>query len=208
MPRALRIQDAGYMHHVISRGNDRQVLFKSPKDFQTYIGFLEEARSLYPLKIYNFCLMDNHVHLLVEPSEDGSMSKVMEHVSKAYAKYFNAKYDHVGHVFQGRFKSFLIQEERYFFACSRYIDLNPVKANLVVNPADYRWSGYQELAYGKRSLVDLNSHQIYEELGANNRERQIAYKAFVFNYQGEDLDLMNKRAGILGDKAFKGRIKK
>ena len=208
MPRALRIQDAGYLHHVICRGNDRQAIFKSDHDFQKYLYLLEEARNLYPIHIYNFCLMDNHVHLIVEPLVEGGLSKAMEHISKQYAKYFNKKYNHVGHVFQGRFKSFLIQVERYFFACSRYVDLNPVKSGMVADPKDYRWSGYKTLAFGKDSGVKLDTHDLLRDLAAHRQEREIAYRALVLNQQGEDLNLMERRAGILGDADFKEKVKR
>jgi putative transposase len=206
MPRAPRYQDAGYVHHVICRGNDRQILFKSPKDFRVYLDLLKEARRLYPLHVYNYVLMDNHIHLLVEPLQEGSLSKVMEHVSKHYAKYFNATYGHVGHVFQGRFKSFLIEETRYYFACSRYIDINPLKAGMVRMPQDYRWSGFAKLAHGKEGEFKLDLHELYQELGRTEQERQIGYRAIVLNYQGEELDLLNQRQGILGESDFKSKI--
>ena len=208
MPRAPRIQEAGYVHHVVCRGNDRQPLFNSKKDFQTYLEFLEEARKQYPLNVYNFCLMDNHLHLLVEPKEEGAMSKVMEMVSKAYAKYFNKTYNRVGHLFQGRFKSFLIQSERYFFACSRYIDLNPVKANIADDPKNYTWSGHSWLAYGKEPSIKVDMHELYNGLGHNSAERQVAYRALVANYHGDELDLLDRRAGVLGDEDFKDKVKK
>jgi len=207
MPRAPRIKDAGFLHHVISLGNDRQPLFKSTADFQTYIDLLEEGRKKYPLKIYNFVLMTNHVHLLIEPTADGNLSKFMEMVSKNYAKYFNKKYDRIGHVFQGRFKSFLIQEDRYYFACTRYIDLNPFKAAIVSDPKDYMWSGFGGLAYGQKRALKLDIHVLYEDLGSTEQERQIAYRTLVLRYQGEELDLMKKRAGILGDRAFRRQFK-
>ncbi len=207
MPRPVRIQQAGYVQHITCKGNDGQVLFKDKTDRQEYLRFLDYARNFYPLKVYNFCLMDNHIHLLVEPKEDGSLSRVMESVTKEYAKYFNKKYGRSGHVFQGRYKNFLVQTERYFFACSRYIDLNPVKANLVTNPKEYMWSGHSELISGAKGVFKVDQHVLYESLGSNDFERQIAYRTLVLSYQGEDLDLLNKRAGILGDSSFKKKVK-
>jgi len=207
MPRPLRLQDAGYIHHVISRGNDGQTLFKSTEDFQEYISLLERTRRNYPLKIYNYCLMDNHVHLLVEPQKEGSLSKVMQIVSKEYAKYFNKKYNRRGHVFEGRFKSFIVQQERYFFTCSRYIDLNPVKAGLTTDPTQHKWTGYAQLAGGGKSILKLDTHELYSNLGTQAREREIAYRALVLNYQGEEVDLMEHRGSIIGDKEFKKRIR-
>ena len=207
MPRPQRLQDAGFLHHVVSVGNDRQVIFKSPQDFLTYFDLLDKARKQYPIKIYNFCLMDNHIHLLVEPLEDGSLSRAMEYVAKGYAKYFNKTYHHEGHVFQGRFKSFLVQSERYYFACSRYIDLNPLKSQIVSDPKEYQWTGYKSLAFGEAPPIIMDVHSLYEGLGANEQERRIAYKTLVFNYHGEDLDLLERRTGVLGDKEFKNQFK-
>lgn len=207
MPRPIRLQDAGYIHHVVCRGNDRQILFNSPQDFLKYLDLLDESRRLYPCQLYNYVLMDNHIHLLLEPVSEGALSKFMEYVSKGYAKYFNKKYGHEGHVFQGRFKSFLVQSERYLFTCSRYIDLNPVKANMVSAAKDYAWSGHAVLGYGERGALRLDKHPLYESLGDEEFERQIAYRAIVNNLQQEELDLLNQRACILGDKSFKKEIR-
>jgi putative transposase len=196
------------VQHVVCRGNDRQLLFNSSSDFEQYIKLLNEARGLFPVYIYNFVLMDNHIHLLVEPKSDGNLAKMMEMVSKAYAKYFNKTYNREGNVFQGRYKSFLIQEERYFFACSHYIDFNPVQATLVADPKDYHWSGYNALATGKEGELYLDEHHIYHDLGTTDQERKISYRALVHNYQGEELNLLERRAGILGDRDFKKRFMK
>ncbi len=207
MPRAPRLHDAGLLHHVISRGNDRQPLFKTSADFQKYIDLLSQARRQYPVKIYNYVLMDNHVHLLIEPQKEGNLSKFMEYVTKEYAKYFNKTYDRMGHVFQGRFKSFVVQHERYFFSCSRYIDLHPVKEKLVLHPHQYQWSGHGALAAGKPSPLTLDVHSLYGNLGATTHERQIAYRGLVTASMGEDLDLLDKRVCVLGDKEFKKKMK-
>ncbi len=207
MPRPLRLQDAGYVHHVVCRGNDRQPIFSTPQDYLQYLDFLNEARTLYPCKIYNYVLMTNHIHLLIEPKAGGALSKFMEHVSKGYAKYFNKKYGREGHVFQGRFKSFIVQEERYFFTCSRYIDLNPANAHMVASAQDYAWSGYGMLAHGQKGPLVLDFHLLYLQLGRSDSERQIAYRALVHNLQSDPLDLLNRRVCILGDRAFKKEIK-
>lgn len=207
MPRPPRIQDSGYVHHIISIGNDRQVLFSSPQDFSKYIDLLQQARLLHPTKIYNFVLMDNHIHLLLEPIQEGSLSKFMEFVSKGYAKYFNKTYGREGHVFQGRFKSFLIQQEKYFIACSRYIDLQALRAGKVVDPRLYLWSGYKELAFGENGVLILDRHDLYNNLGVSDGERQIVYRALINNAPGEEMDLMERRAGVLGDREFKNKVK-
>lgn len=207
MPRAPRLQDAGLLHHVISRGNDRQPIFKSTADFQKYIALIDQYRRQYPVKIYNYVLMSNHIHLLIEPEQEGSLSQFMEHVSKAYAKYFNKIHNRTGHVFQGRFKSFIVQHDRYYFACSRYIDLNPVKAKIVSSANDYTWSGYGLLASGNKSALSLDTHSVYKDLGANPKERQIAYRALVSAHLADDLELLERRVCVLGDEEFRKKIK-
>lgn len=207
MPRPARIQSAGYLHHVVSKGNDSQSLFAGQIDYEAYQILINEARQKYPVKLYNYVLMSNHVHLLVEPDEDGALSKFMEYVTKGYAKYFNKVNGRMGHVFQGRFKSFTVQSDKYFFACSRYIDLNPVKAKIVTDPSEYKWSAFKSLAHGQPCEVSVDQHPLYSNLGKSEEERQLVYRAFVFNQTIEDLDLFDRRAGVLGDKEFKQRLK-
>lgn len=198
MPRPLRIQDAGCLHHVISRGNDRQNLFNSQIDYQTYLELIQESQKLFPVKIYNYVLMSNHIHMLIEPLAEGSLSRFMEHLSKSYAKYFNKTNNRVGHVFQGRFKSFLVEGSHYFLHCSRYIDFNPVKCGGVASPSEYFWSGYNWLAFGKKNLIHLDVHPVYEELGKTPEERQIAYRAIVLNTpEPKNFDLLNRRVCVL-----------
>ena len=197
MPSPRRFLKPGYAYHLVVRGNNKQVIFRESKDFQKYLYLLEEARRKFSALIYNYVLMDNHVHLLVEPKEDQSISRIMEHVGKSYAKYFNCKYDHIGHVFQGRFKSFAILDEWYFFACTRYIDLNPVKAGLVNDPKDYVWAGYSTLGCGRRGIVELDPHHLYHQLAADPATRQSVYRSMVLGDHYENLDLLNRRAGAL-----------
>ncbi len=207
MPRALRIQDPGFVHHVVSRGNNKEPIFHNDEEIQTYLTLLEYARKQYPIKIYNYVLMDNHIHLLLEPQEHGAMSKFMEFVQKEYAKYYNKRYNRVGHVFQGRYKSFLIEEARYFFACMRYIDLNPSKAGIVEDPNLFSWSGHRALTQGKfETLLKIDLHKLYEGLGSTDEERRMAYRGFVMVNQDE-LDLLNRKAGVLGSKEFRQSIK-
>ncbi len=207
MPRPQRVQQAGYVQHIVCRANDQLVLFPSNEDCAQYIALLNEARSVFPLYIYNYVLLDHHIHLLVEPKEDGNLARAMEMVQKNYAKYFNKKYNRTGHVFQGRYKSFVIQEDKYFMACSRAIDFDPVAARKVDAPEDYKWSGYHVLALGQSNGINLDEHTIYRELGSTSKERQMVYKALVNNLQTEDLNLLERRAGILGDREFKRRFK-
>lgn len=208
MPRPLRVQEAGYVQHIVCRANDTVVLFNDEQDYMQYVKYLSEARQHFPIYIYNFVLMHDHIHLLIEPKNDGNLARAMEMVQKNYAKYYNKKYDRSGHVFQGRYKSFVVQEDKYFMFCSRYIDFDAVNAGAVSAPEEYPWSGYRVLAGGKAGLINLDEHAIYRDLGATSKERQIVYKALVNNLQAEDMNLLERRAGVLGDREFKRKFKR
>jgi len=207
MPRAQRLNQAGLLHHVISKGNAGLELFKDREDHLKYLSLLQEAIAQFPLYLYNYLLLGSTVHLLVETRQDGSLSKAMEFVTREYAKYFNMKYNSAGHVFQGRFKSFTVQDEEFYFACSRYIDNNPVKNNVVSNATAYEWSGYNALAQGKKGPIELDIHDLYKKLGGTDQERQLVYRTLVLQKFGPELDLDNRKAGILGTKEFKKKVK-
>lgn len=207
MPRAQRLNQAGLLHYVISKGNAGMSLFKDREDHLQYISLLKDAITQSPLHLYNYLLMGNTIHLLVKTAEDGALSKAMEFVTREYAKYFNAKYNSAGHVFQGRFKSFTVQDEEFYFPCSRYIDMNPVKAQLVGDVKDYEWSGYKTLALGEKGHIQLEKHALYEKLGQSETERRLVYRTLVQQKFGPELDLDNRKAGILGSREFKNSVK-
>lgn len=207
MPRASRITQAGVLHHVISRGNANQDIFRDLDDYRKYLSLLKEAISQFPLYVYNYALLKNTVHLLVEPKQENALSKAMERVTREYAKYFNQKYNSIGHVFAGRFKSFAVQPDQYFLACSRYIDLNPVKLGLVKEAKDYSFSGYEVLAFGHKGEFDVDQHELYKALGGTDNERQLVYRSLVHQYLGAELDLENRKSGVLGSKEFKTLVK-
>ena len=208
MPRPQRIQFAGTLQHIVCRGNDRQALFAEDSDYHKYLSLLDQSREIYGLEVYNYVLMGNFVHLLVTPTEEGALSKVMEHVTKEYAKYFNKKYNRTGHVFEGRFKSYLVQKEKFYFACTRYIDFSPLKDNARLKAEDYPYSGYGQLAFGRRFTFALDQHEIYQGLGETVKERQLAYRTLVVNYQGEAIDPLHMHGAIIGDIAFKRNARK
>ena len=208
MPRPLRIQTADTLQHIIARGNDKQDLFIDKGDYKMYLQLLNAAKSEHGLKIYNYCLMNNHVHLLVSPSVDGAMAKVMERVTKQYAKYFNKKYGRKGHVFEGRYKSLIIQNEAYFAACMRYIDMNPVKAKLAKSPQDFRWSGFAALGFGRKREVALDQHEYFTEGCRTKKSQRKAYCEMVMNYKGIEVDPLKTHGAIIGDSAFKEKVRK
>ena len=131
-------------YHISMRGNQKQIIFKEEDDFCRYLKIIRKALKKYAVSLYAYCLMPNHTHLLIEPKCVSDMSKCMHWINRGYAAYFNAKYEKVGHLWQGRFKSKPIIKGRYLINCANYIEENPARANLVKDPIDYQWSSYKE----------------------------------------------------------------
>jgi len=147
MGRPLRIEYAGAFYHITSRGNERRSIFRTKGDYERFIGYLESATERYGARIHCFCLMPNHYHLLLETPR-ANLHAILHHLNTSYTNYFNAKTGRVGHLFQGRYRAILVEKDVYALELSRYIHLNPFRANLIKDPSDYPWSSY--LAYVER----------------------------------------------------------
>ena len=141
MGRPLRIEFEGACYHVTSRGNEQKDIFKSKRDREKFLGYLESAVFRYGAIIHAWCLMTNHYHLLLETPR-GNLSQIMRHINGAYTNYYNAKRKRAGHLFQGRYKAILIEADAYLVELSRYLHLNPVRAKIVAKPENYPWSSY------------------------------------------------------------------
>src|SRR3989337_1948027 len=172
MPRVARIAPEENIYHVLTRGNNRQDIFKDESDYRKYIGIIRKYKERYGFSLYHYVLMRNHVHLVLETSSGGgSLAATMKGINLSYAQYYKAKYGHIGYFWQDRFKSILISRDQYLLACGSYVELNPVRAGIVKDPRDYRWSSYRAYAYGKEnSLVD--EHAIYWELSKDESDRR------------------------------------
>ena len=145
MARPLRLHIPGAFYHVLSRGNAKQPIFLERDDYQRFLELLSETTVRCSVLCRAYCLMWNHFHLLLEVGER-PVSRMMQQLNSAYAQWFNRRHDRVGHVFQGRFKALLIDRDEYFLQVLRYIVVNPVKAGLVSDPAEWRWSSYAATA--------------------------------------------------------------
>ena len=143
MARPLRIEYPGALYHVTSRGNEQKDVFKSRRDREQFLSYLESAVERYGAVVHAYCLMSNHYHLLLETPE-GNLSRIMRHINGAYTTYFNVKRKRHGHLFQGRYKAILADADAYATELSRYIHLNPVRAGAAVRPEDYEWSSYRQ----------------------------------------------------------------
>lgn len=175
MPRAPRIVIPGIPLHVVQRGNNRRNCFESDKDFRLYLRCLGSAASAYGVKIHAYVLMSNHVHILVTPSERQSVSKMMQQIGRGYVRYFNDTYSRTGTLWEGRFFSSVVECDDYLLACQRYIELNPVRANIVQDPGDYPWSSYAANGLGEVNQI-IEPHRIWIELGIDQPERLANYR--------------------------------
>nr|WP_297399484.1 transposase [uncultured Marinobacter sp.] len=197
MPRRPRICPAGMPQHVIQRGNNRQMCFQDFADKATYATFLSRYREEHEVDIHAWVLMDNHTHLLVTPHTDQSLSLFMKAVGQRYAQYFNHKYERSGTLWEGRFKSCLVDTECYFLQCQRYIELNPVKAGMVEYAGDCQWSSYRCHGYGLRSKLHT-PHPCYLNYHPDPAKRLDSYRAFVASPTPKGMDDAIRYAAIAG----------
>ncbi|MDP3052226.1 MAG: transposase [bacterium] len=198
MPRPLRITIPNIFFHILNRGNNRQAVFRDEEDFIYFLRLLKRYKKELRFRLFHFCLMPNHIHFVLEPTIEGSLSKILLKLTLAYTRYFNKKYQGVGHVWQGRFKSSLIDKENYFIWCGLYTELNPVRAMLVVKPEDWKWSSYRFYALGEKDcligeLIDPDPY--YLDLGEDQYYRQTKYRENVAEVMKEKL-LENIHQGL------------
>src|SRR5215467_13960820 len=140
MPRRARIMLAEVPVHIIQRGHNRDICFFSDRDYKRYLDDLRELAPQFGCAVHAYCLMTNHVHLLLTPQTTDGCGLLMKRLGQCYVQYVNRSYGRSGTLWEGRFRSALVQSERYLLACSRYIELNPVRAAIVRHPSHYRWS--------------------------------------------------------------------
>lgn len=211
MPRQPRLVVAGYPHHIILRGNNRSAIFDKDIDRRFFLKCLEEAKEKISMKVYAYCLMTNHVHLLVEPSTEKSLSEMMQSLGRRYVRYINMSYKRTGTLWEGRFKSSLVSKDEYLLACVRYIELNPVRAKMVKEAKDYPWSSFGFRAEGRIDSL-LDEDPIYQTFGKTPRERQERYKEwFKRSMPDEQLNLIRdvtQKGAIFSGKSFSEKIAK
>ncbi|MEO8385133.1 MAG: transposase [Betaproteobacteria bacterium] len=209
MPRRARISLPGIPWHIIQRGNNRSVCFHAEEDYQFYLHYLKEFAVKFGCAVHAYVLMTNHVHLLLTPAAEDSTSLLMKHLGQLYVQYVNRTYKRSGTLWEGRFRSCLTQSESYVLACYRYIELNPVRAGMVVKPQDYRWSSYHANGLGRANAL-IAPHDEYRRLGRTESDRREAYRALFRAHVDEAL--VNEIRGAtngnyaLGDQRFQKQI--
>ena len=208
MPRRARSYIPGLPYHIVQRGNNREACFIEAENYQLYLELWAQSARRYGVKVHAYCLMTNHIHVLATPERTVSISTAMKVVGSRYAQYINLKYRRTGTLWEGRHRSSLVQSERYFLTCSRYIELNPVRVCMVGRPEEYRWSSYGVNAWGDSSW--LTPHEEYLRLGRDQTERGKAYRdLFGHQISEEDLDLVRRAAHYcqpVGDGRFREEI--
>lgn len=205
MPRRARLRFAGVPLHIVHRGNNRNACFFGDADHHFYLSHLEALSRRFACSVHAYVLMTNHVHLLVTPSESDSASLMMKHLAQRYVQYVNRIYQRSGTMWEGRFKSSLVQTQSYFLKCQRYIELNPVRAGIATHPRDYPWSSYR--VNGDLFVSPLvTPHECYVALGETKERRAAAYRE-LFQFQLDEKDLQDIRGAAnggfaLGDRRF------
>ena len=193
MPRRARMYVAGLPYHLVQRGNNREACFIELENYQFYLELWKELATRYGVALHAYCLMTNHVHLLATPESDSALSNTMKVVGSRYAQYVNKKYRRTGTLWEGRHRASLVQAERYLLTCMRYIECNPVRANMVARPEAYRWSSYGVNAWGDATW--LTPHAEYLRLGATPQACCYAYRElFKIEVPDEDLHLIRRAA--------------
>jgi len=209
MARKPRFNLVGVPQHIIQRGNNREACFYAEDDYQFYLECVELFAKKYNCLIHAFVLMTNHVHMLVTPQSENAVSQMMQSVGAKYVRYINKTYKRTGTLWEGRFKSSLVDTNNYFLTCMCYIELNPVRAAMTEVPGEYKWSSYQANAYG-RNVSCLTQHPIYTDLSENkdqrlHRYRELFAKALHYDQLHEIREALNQEL-VLGESRFKYKI--
>ncbi len=202
MPRLPRFFVDGVPQHVVQRGHNGQDIFLDDEDRTDYATTLNQLRQRHGCAIHAYVLMDNHVHLLLTPAREDSLPGLLQALNGGYTRRFNRRHGRRGTIWEGRYHASLVDTERYLLACSRYIELNPVRAGLVAGPGDFRWSSYAANALGRADPM-VTPHPVYLELATDPAGRQAEYRALV--EAGLTPELLDElRSGIAHDHAVGG----
>ena len=178
MPRPLRLILPGVAVHIIQRGNNRVACFRHEADYLVYLSHLRELAGKHECAVHAYCLMTNHVHLLMTPAAAEGCTGLMRDLGQRYVQYFNRRHERTGTLWEGRFRSCVAESARYVLACYRYIELNPVRAGMVSHPSGYPWSSYAANS-GTRTDAFLSPHSEFLGLSVDNEQRRARYRALL-----------------------------
>jgi putative transposase len=206
MARQPRLILPNQAHLIIQRGNDNQIIFRDDEDHERFLGWLKECARFYKVAVHAYVLMPSYVIVLATPADEAGLALMMQKVGRYYVPWFNGKHARSGTLFQGRFRTAIVDAAHYLLACSRHIELAPVRAHLAAGALDYRWSSYAHHA-GVRADGLITDHMLYWNLGNTPFQREAAYTALVEQGQGnEELALIEgalAKGWPVGGHAFK-----
>ena len=209
MPRQSRPVIPEVPLHITQRGNNKLPCFFEEADFLVYLKLLHAASLRAECRIHAYVLMSNHVHLVVSPTNAQGPAMLMKSVGERYVQYVNRRHSRTGTLWEGRYRSCLVQSERYLMICQRYVELNPVRACLVNEPSAYRWSSYRHNAHGRESKI-VAPHELYSRMGLDPASRQSAYRALFDEVLGSDALIQVRKAThgntALGSPEFIGKF--
>ena len=213
MPRIARNTLPDIPYHVIHRGNNRQKIFFRDADYRYFLSLVKEAKKKHQCKIYSYVLMSNHIHFLLESFQHSeNLAKFIKLIAQKYAQYINKSHKRTGTLWEGRFKSSPVSKDNYLLACSRYIELNPIRAKMARDPKDYKWSSYRFKVGERENHALLDRDPLYIELGKDDAERQKEYeKWFKESVPREEWDIIRKavnKGTVFGNIQFKKKLEK
>lgn len=180
MPRSPRYLFSQSYYHIITRGNNRNIIFQNDQDYYYYLNLIARYKKELSFELYHYCLMPNHVHFLIKTKKAGNFSKFMKKLNLAYFHYYKNHYGWIGHFWQDRFRSQPVGKDEYFLQCGKYIELNPVRANIVDKPEKYKFSSFQHYIIGKKDRL-ISDDFIYKTLSRDRKKRQLLYKKLVID---------------------------
>jgi putative transposase len=211
MPRPSRFVLPGHPHHLLQRGNNRNAVFFHKEDYQFFLKSLQAASARYNCQIHAYVLMTNHIHLLVSPATADGLARLMQSIGRRYVPYINQRYQRSGTLWEGRYRAVLLETARYVLACQRYIELNPVRAQIVQRAADYVWSSYRHHALGAPDAL-VHDHTLYTALGPDTASRCSAYQALCTEALAvETMQAIRDATNtgwVLGDTSFTSQVEK
>jgi putative transposase len=209
MARLPRLTVPGHLHHVIQRGNNGQVVFADATDHELLLALIDEHARKHRVALHAYVLMGNHFHLLATPETDEGIPQLMQSVGRRYVRKFNVRHGRTGTLWEGRYRSTVIQPEPYLLPCMVYMDLNPVRAGIVAEPGDYPWSSYRHYTGGHADKL-ITPHSLYWQLGNTPFARDEAYTALVHagitDAQKRALTESAMRGWALGDSSYLTRL--
>lgn len=207
MTRPLRIIYPGAFYHITSRGNAKANIYADDKDREQFLFILADVIKKYNWRCHAYCLMGNHYHLVIE-TVDQTLSEGMRSLNGNYTQWYNAKHKRVGHILQGRFKAFLIEEREYLLNVARYVVLNPIRAKMIDDPVGYLWSSYRATAGHERVPDWLTTEKVLVQFSSNKKKAHRQYQKYVLEGLGLISPLHDAaKQGILGSEQFVGEMR-